>query len=103
MTFDADTPRSLLRIAIGIRRAVAALQANLVRTLAFGPVDEEFWIEGHAAFRLDVELHHPAFDALRIELRIDGAVERVGEVDALAVATDLDHLGAAIQGSGAGR
>src|SRR5215467_2322124 len=31
-------------------------------------------------------LHHPALDALRIELRIDGAIEGIGEVDALDAA-----------------
>src|ERR1051325_7205452 len=95
--FGGDTPRSPLRIAIGIRGAVAALQANLVRALPFRPVDEEFRIEGHAAVRLDVELHHPAIDAFRIELRIDRAVERIGEIDAPPVTADLDHLRAAIE------
>src|SRR5690349_14614489 len=95
--FGGDTPRSPLRIAIGIRGAVAALQANLVRTLPFRPVDEEFRIEGHAALRLDVELHHPSIDALRIELRIDRAVERIGKIDAPSVTADLDHLRAAIE------
>src|SRR5690349_23992220 len=91
----ARPPRS--GIAIGIRRAIAALKANLVRSLTFRPVDEEFRIEGHAAFRLDVQFHHPAVDALRVELRIDRAIERVGEIDAPPVAADFDHLRAAIE------
>ena len=36
-------------------------------------------------------------DALGIELRIDRAVERVGEIDPPAVAADLDHLRPAVQ------
>src|SRR5215813_3465318 len=95
--FDSDTPRSPLWIAIGIRRTVAALQANLMRTLPLWPIDEEFRVEGHAAIRLDVELHHPTIDAFGIELRIDGAVERIGEIDAPSVAADLDHLRASIE------
>ena len=46
---------------------------------------------------LRVELHHPAVDAVGIELRVDGAVERVGEIDAPAVAADLDHLRPAVE------
>ena len=64
---------------------------------ALRPVDEELRVEGDAAIRAGVELHHPAVDALGIELRVDGAIERVGEVDALAVAADLDHLRAAVE------
>src|SRR5882757_4843859 len=78
--------------AIRVRRAVAALEANLVRTMRRRPFHEELGIEGHASARSRIELHHPAFDAVGIELRIDRAVERVGEVDAPAVAADLDHL-----------
>jgi hypothetical protein len=58
---------------------------------------EEFGIEGAAAIGAGIELHHPAVDAFRIELRIDRAVERVGEIDALAVAADLNHLRAAVE------
>ena len=47
-----------------------------------------------------VELDHPAVDALGVELGVPGGVERVGQVDALAVARDLDHLRAAVQRAG---
>ena len=46
-----------------------------------------------------VELDHPAVDALGVELRVPGGVQRVGQVDALAVAADLDHLRAAVDGA----
>src|SRR5262245_36545020 len=70
-----------------------------MRAVAFRPGDEEARVEGDAAVRARVELHHPAVDAVRIELRIDRAVERVGEIDALSVPADLDHLRAAVQGT----
>ena len=47
--------------------------------------------------RLRVDLDHPALDAVRIELVVDHAVERVREVDALAVAAHLDHLRPAVE------
>src|SRR5215469_4404220 len=80
------------RIAIGIRRAVTALQPDLMRQVPFRPGQEELRIEGKAAVRIGVELHHPAVEPALVELRVDRAVERVGEVDAPAVAADLDHL-----------
>src|SRR4029453_3172101 len=85
------------RIAIGIRRTIAALQPDLVRTVRRRPIDEELLVEGNAAFRLGVQLAHPALHTIRIELLVDDAVERVGEVDAPAIAADLDHLRPAIQ------
>src|SRR5271166_2640458 len=90
------------RITVRIRRTVAALQPHLVRQLTFRPVDEELRIEGHAATRLDIELDHPAVETALIELRIDGAVERVGEIDAASVPADLDHLRAAAKPSVSG-
>src|SRR5260370_16986039 len=84
--------RGSSRIAIRIRRTVAAFKAHLMRPVRRRPVDEEFGIEGNAAFRIGVELDHPSLDALGIELRIDGAVQRVCEIDAPSVAADLHHL-----------
>src|SRR5215470_4526324 len=63
-----------------------------MRPMRGRPFDEEALVEGDATAEIGVELHHPAVDAVRIELRIDGAVERVGEIDALAVAANLHHL-----------
>src|SRR5215471_10268675 len=79
-------------ITIGIRRAVAAFEPHLMRAMRRRPFHEEPRIERDAAAGLRIELHHPAVDAVGIELRIDRAVERVGEIDAPAVAADLDHL-----------
>src|SRR6266478_1314858 len=80
------------RIAIGIRRTVAAFKAHLVRPVRRWPLHEEFRIEVNAASRIRVELDHPSLDAIGIELRIDRAVQRIGEIDAPSVAADLHHL-----------
>src|SRR5260370_31983303 len=85
------------RIAIGIRRAVAAFKTHLARPVRRRPVHKESGIESDAAFRIGVELDHPTLDAIGIELWIDGAVQRVGEIDATAVAADLHHLVAAAE------
>ena len=66
------------------------------------PLHKEFGIEGDAAVRIGVELDHPSFDAIGIELWIDGAVQRIGEIDAPAVAADLYHLRAAAECAVAG-
>ena len=87
------------RIAVGIRRSSRHLQPNLMRPVALRPFDEELRIELNAAAGIDIELHHPAVDSLRIELRIDRAVKRVGEIDAFAVAADLHHLRPAVERS----
>jgi len=65
----------------------------------FAEVDEKLGIDHHAAFRLGVELHHPALDAFRIELSVPWSIERIGEVDAPAVAAEFDHLRGAVQRS----
>src|SRR5438552_2263487 len=51
------------RVAIRVRRAVAALEPHLVRTMRLRPLDEELVVEGDAAGGVGVELHHPALDA----------------------------------------
>src|SRR5208282_1762663 len=60
---------------------------------------EKLGIDLHAAFRLGVELHHPALDAFRIKLSVPRRIERIGEIDALAIAAELDHLRGAVQRS----
>src|SRR5213075_496056 len=64
------------------------------------PIDKEIAVELDATLRLGIDLDHPAVDALRVELRVDRAVERIREVDAAAVAAHLDHLGSAIERPG---
>src|SRR5262249_30799277 len=44
-----------------------------------------------------IDLHHPTLPPIGIKLLVPGRVKRVGEVDAPAVATDLDHLWAAVE------
>src|SRR3974390_3529375 len=80
------------RIAVRIGEAVAALEPDLVRKPAFGPFDKELRIKRHAAVRAGVELHHPAVETALVKLRIDRAIERVGEIDAPADAAALPHL-----------
>src|SRR5215217_2666022 len=85
-----------LRIAVGVGRGVAALQAHLMWPLVT-EVEEEVGVEGHPTGRVSVELDHPALDALGIELRVPGQVEGVGDIDAAAIAADLDHLRSAVE------
>ena len=59
-------------------------------------IEEEVAVERHAAARVDIDLGHPSTDAVRIELAVPGRVEAVGDVDALSVAADLDHLRSAV-------
>src|SRR5579883_2134565 len=92
-------PRPPSRIAVRIGRGVAALETHLMRQVAGWPVDEEVAIQFDAAFRLGLYLRHPTLEAVRIELRIDRAVERVGEIYPPAVAADLDHLRSPVERS----
>ena len=52
-----------------------------------------------AAVRSGIQLHHPAPNACGIELLVPGAIQRIGEVDALAVPADFHHLRAAAERS----
>src|SRR5215813_6690437 len=65
--------------------------------MAGRPVDEEIAVELDAALGLGINLDHPTVEALGIKLRVDRAVERIGEVNAAAVAANLDHLRSAIE------
>src|SRR3954447_22345763 len=86
-----------LRVAEGIGRRVATLEADLVRTQPVLELDEDLPVERHATRRLGIDLREPAFDSRRIELRVPRGVEPVREIDALAVAAPLDHLGPAVE------
>src|ERR1700730_13650567 len=68
-----------------------------MRSMALWPFDEEFRVELDSALGLGVKLYHPALDSIGIELGIDRAVERVGEIDAPTIAADLHHLRAAVE------
>src|SRR5262245_17817522 len=74
-----------------------------MRAMTFRPRDKEFRIEGDAAIRVRIELHHPAVDTFRVKLRIDCTVERIGEIDSLSVPADLDHLRSAVERAIRGR
>src|SRR6266567_3097304 len=60
-------------------------------------LDQEFFIEFDPAIRVCIDLHHPALYTVGVELLVPRGVERVREVDALAVAADFDHLRTAVQ------
>src|ERR671910_2527687 len=88
--------------AVRVRRRVTALEADLVRALPLGELDEQVRVEGEGAVRAGVKLHEPAPDAVRIELLVPGAVERVGQIDPPSVPAHLDHLRSAVHRSRGG-
>src|SRR4029453_14659735 len=83
-------------VAVRIGGGVSPFEAHLMRP---HPVrlQEESGVKLHAALGPHVDLGHPPSDAVRIELLVPRRVETVGEVNALAVAADLDHLRSAVQ------
>ena len=88
-------------VAVGIRGRVAALQPDLVHPQApeLRAAREELLVEAQPAARgrIGVDLGQPAAHAVRVELVVPRPVQRVGQVDPLAVPADLDHLRAAGQ------
>src|SRR3954465_15675701 len=75
------------REAVRVARGVAPGQSDLTRGAA-GELDVEVRVDLQVA--VAVELDHPAVDALRVELAVPRRVQRVRQVDALAVAAHLD-------------
>src|SRR5208282_4494957 len=69
-----STARPRSRVAERIRRAVAALQVDLMRTFALER-DEKVRVERDATGRVDVDLGDPSANALRIELFVQRRVE----------------------------
>ncbi len=59
--------------------------------------NEEVGVDGEPAVRVDVDLHDPSADSLRIELRVNGRIEGVGYVNAPSVAAHFQHLRAAVE------
>src|SRR2546429_9193439 len=88
------------RIAVSIRRRVPTLQPDLMRPVARLEWHEELRIELESAGRGGVALHHPAADAVRVELAVPGAGQRVREGDAPAVTAHLGHLRAPVDRTG---
>ena len=68
-----------------------------MREVAIRPRQEEVFVKFYPALWFGVDLDHPSLDPIGIELPIDSTVERVSEVDATSIATDLYHLGSAIK------
>ena len=54
--------------------------------------NEEVRVELEATVGQRIHLDNPTADALRVKLRVPGAVERIAEIDALAIAADFEHL-----------
>src|SRR5258705_4658002 len=90
-------PRS--GVAVRVAGCIAALEPDLVHTAAaeYVAFEEEPLVEADAAALANVELRHPRADAIWVELIVPRAIQRVGEVDAVAVPADFDHLRAAGQ------
>src|SRR6516225_5153219 len=63
-----------------------------MRAVTLAELDEEIGIELNAAFGVGFAHDRRARGALRVELAVPRAVERIGEVDPSAVATDFHHL-----------
>src|SRR5262247_3784307 len=63
-----------------------------MRQVALGPGEKEVFVKRDPALWGGVDLDHPALDPVGIKLVINRAIERIGEVDAASIATDLDHL-----------
>jgi hypothetical protein len=64
----------------------------------FAKIHEKLGIKLDAPLRRNVQLNHPSADAVGIKLFVPRSVQGVCEVHATAIATDLDHLRAAVQG-----
>src|SRR5208282_2540790 len=90
--------RSSRWIAERIRRAVAAVEPDLMRPVSvretYPVVLRQLQAAGRAGDRHDLGAWH----AVGIELGVPRGIERVGPVDPFAVTADLDHLWAACKG-----
>src|SRR5882672_3507007 len=60
---------------------------------------EEIRVDRHSARRLAIHLRDPASNSFRIELSVPSSVQRVRNVNAAAVAAELDHLRRAVERS----
>src|SRR5690606_29860564 len=90
-------PSVRVRRSRRVRRGVATREPDLVRPVALLQLQQEALVERDAATRQHVELGHPAADAIRVELRVPRAVERVRDVDPSTIPADLHHLGPPVQ------
>ena len=89
----------LIRLGVAERvgGCVAALQSHLVRARRVVELDREFLIEAHAAVVRNARASPSSLSRRRDRTGRPTRVQRIGHVDALAVAAHLDHLRAAIQ------
>src|SRR5918999_6270971 len=85
-------------VAVRVGGRVAALEPYLVRPFTIIELDEKVGVCGETTFRVYVHLSDPAVDAIRVELRIPGSIQRVAEVEAAPVAAEFHYLRSAGQG-----
>src|SRR6266550_2190311 len=86
----------LLRETIGVTRRIPAFEMHLVNAIV-AALDEEIPVKADPTASAGVQLRHPTADAVGIELLVPRGVQRVREINALAVAAYFDHLRAASQ------
>src|SRR5258708_18708143 len=91
-----DLKASGSRITERVGGGISALEPDLVRPFAL-EWDEEVGSDRKPAVRINVHLRDPSANSLRIELRVDGGIERVCHVNAAAVAAHFEHLRGAVE------
>src|SRR5215211_4306040 len=84
-------------VAVRVGGGVAALESYLVRPFIIIELNEKVGVCGENTFRVYVHLGDPAVDAIRVELRIPGSIQRVAEVQSAPVAAQFHHLRSAVQ------
>src|SRR6266403_2729335 len=89
---SAVYPRSNRRVAERIRRAIAALEPDLMRPVSVREAHPVVLCQLEAAARVRIGHDLRPRHSVGIELVVPRRVERVGPVDTLAVTANLDHL-----------
>src|SRR5215218_4980721 len=79
-------------VAVRVGGRIAALEPYLVRPLTIIELDEEVGVHCETALRVYVHLGDPAVDAIGVELRIPGSIQRVAEVQPAPIAAQFHHL-----------
>src|SRR6516164_11465448 len=85
-------PSSNRRIAERIRRAIAALEPDLMCPISVREAHPVVLCQLETAAQVRIGHDLSARYSIGIELVVPGRVERIGPIDPLAVTADLDHL-----------
>src|SRR5207253_1432848 len=83
--------RGCSRKTIRIAGRIASFEADLMNAIV-AAFDKKVLVEFDAALRIGLKLDHPTPHAIGIKLFVPSGVERVGEINAFAVAADFNHL-----------